>query len=612
LNTLAWQDPIVELGPNAQATDIGTGKSNTEFIANWLRTNGQATDRAVIFCDELDEGGKTDWFLPSRYELQEMYNKRYFIGNMGTNNYWSSSEATYDTSKAIGFMFNLGIFGAGNKDVNYVKYVRCARAFSDQITYNANGADSGTVPAVQTKLYNVDLTLQTNSGSLVRTGFTFSGWNTRADGSGTDYAAGGTYTNNDAVTLYAKWLNCSEGYYIGCTGPGGGVVFYDKANYDDGWRYLESAPSDAPTELAWSNQYIYIEGTTETDIGKGSSNTDLIMSWVNEDSGHEAPASEYCNTLTSGSKSDWFLPSRDELVEIYLKKEFISNIVLGDSYWSSSNPSHETYKTNYAHMFTFSGWNPDVVTHKINLRLVRCIRSFSDQITYNANGADSGTVPSSQTKLYNVNLTLQTNTGSLVRSGYTFAGWNTAADGSGTDYAAGGTYTSNEGLTLYALWKQIYSVGDSGPGGGIVFYDKGTYSDGWRYLESSLANAPTTLVWQDPYVSISGIGTAIGTGMANTQAIVTWLRANSQSTDRAALYCDDLVEGGKSDWFLPSKDELNQMYINRDTIGGFGGSSFWYSSQLDASRSGGQVFGSGFQYNDYKSNLWNVRCARAF
>ena len=73
------------------------------------------------------------------------------------------------------------------------------------VTYNANDATSGTAPSDQTKVFGVDLTLQTNTGSLARTGYTFNGWNTSADGSGTHYDAGVTYTGNAAVSLYAQW-----------------------------------------------------------------------------------------------------------------------------------------------------------------------------------------------------------------------------------------------------------------------------------------------------------------------------------------------------------------------------------------------------------------------
>ncbi len=73
------------------------------------------------------------------------------------------------------------------------------------VTYDANEATSGTVPADQTKIVGVDLTLATNTGNLARDGFTFVGWNTQADGSGTAHAEGATYTADVDVTLFATW-----------------------------------------------------------------------------------------------------------------------------------------------------------------------------------------------------------------------------------------------------------------------------------------------------------------------------------------------------------------------------------------------------------------------
>ena len=73
-------------------------------------------------------------------------------------------------------------------------------------------------------------------------------------------------------------------------------------------------------------------------------------------------------------------------------------------------------------------------------------------VTYDANGATSGSVPAAQTKTQGVALTLAANTGSLVKTGYSFAGWNTAANGAGTDYAVNNSYTTDAPLTLYAIW----------------------------------------------------------------------------------------------------------------------------------------------------------------
>ena len=73
-------------------------------------------------------------------------------------------------------------------------------------------------------------------------------------------------------------------------------------------------------------------------------------------------------------------------------------------------------------------------------------------VAYNKNTTDTvNSMPSNQTKTYGVNLTLSSNT--PTRSNYTFDGWNTKSDGTGTNYAKGGSYTSNSAVTLYAKWK---------------------------------------------------------------------------------------------------------------------------------------------------------------
>lgn len=72
---------------------------------------------------------------------------------------------------------------------------------SYNVAYNANGGSGA--PSAQTKWYGETLTL--SSVKPTRTGYTFAGWNTNSSGTGTNYASGGAYTGNAAVTLYAKW-----------------------------------------------------------------------------------------------------------------------------------------------------------------------------------------------------------------------------------------------------------------------------------------------------------------------------------------------------------------------------------------------------------------------
>ena len=98
------------------------------------------------------------------------------------------------------------------------------------VTYNDNGATSGTVPGTQTKIAGRPVTVAQNSGSLTKTGYTFNGWNTKADGSGTSYAAGSSFTDDTNVTLYAQWK--ANTYTVTFSGGTGGsatvTVTYDQ------------------------------------------------------------------------------------------------------------------------------------------------------------------------------------------------------------------------------------------------------------------------------------------------------------------------------------------------------------------------------------------------
>lgn len=98
------------------------------------------------------------------------------------------------------------------------------------ITYNDNGATSGTVPGTQNKIAGRAVTVAQNSGSLTKTGYTFNGWNTAANGSGTSYTAGSNYTDDTNVTLYAQWkANTYTATLSGGTGGSTSVtVTYDK------------------------------------------------------------------------------------------------------------------------------------------------------------------------------------------------------------------------------------------------------------------------------------------------------------------------------------------------------------------------------------------------
>ena len=156
-----------------------------------------------------------------------------------------------------------------------------------------------------------------------------------------------------------------------------------------------------------------------------------------------------------------------------------------------------------------------------------------------------------------------------------------------------------------------YAVGDIGPAGGLIFFDKGIYSDGWRYLEAAPSDQSTGAPWGCDGVSITGAdGTAVGTGEQNTIDI----EAGCATAGTAADICANLSSGSYSDWFLPSKDELNLMYENLKVagVGGFADYFYWSSSEHTAYYAITQHFDDGGRYWEYKYGPSRVRAVRAF
>ncbi|MDR0387152.1 MAG: DUF1566 domain-containing protein [Treponema sp.] len=186
------------------------------------------------------------------------------------------------------------------------------------------------------------------------------------------------------------------------------------------------------------------------------------------------------------------------------------------------------------------------------------------------------------------------------------------------DFVAQTAQTITGGGDRAVVWSVqavgTYQVGDIGPAGGLIFYDKGQVTDGWRYLEAAPPYTEATAQWGAYHKVVPGTGIAVGTGRRNTQTIVDFLQRTGESARRAAQICDALVAEGYDDWFLPGKDELNLMYTNLKArgLGEFSSEWYWSSSENNSNYTWSQWFGDGGQYHNAKGSKLCVRAIRAF
>jgi len=110
------------------------------------------------------------------------------------------------------------------------------------------------------------------------------------------------------------------------------------------------------------------------------------------------------------------------------------------------------------------------------------------------------------------------------------------------------------------------------------------------------------------YITTGATSLALGTGLSNTKRIINFQGAGSY----AAQVCADLVLNNFDDWYLPSRDELNKLFLNRALIGGFATTYYWSSSENDFNTSWTQNFDIGNQFDFYKNSNYRIRAVRSF
>jgi len=168
-------------------------------------------------------------------------------------------------------------------------------------------------------------------------------------------------------------------------------------------------------------------------------------------------------------------------------------------------------------------------------------------------------------------------------------------------------------------------------GGGIVFYVDETgkhgliaakedmlipYTDAWQGCVQAVlfrwSTGQSTKENETDYAGGQlGTSTELGQGAANTRKVLQKYPSKTYPYTAAAVA--SLYRGGEyTDWFLPSKDELNQLYINKSVVGGFSTDSYWSSSELGSELAWYQYFNFGYQSDVGKDGNGRVRPVRFF
>ena len=314
------------------------------------------------------------------------------------------------------------------------------------ISYNANGGSN--VPASQTKVHGVTLTL--SSTVPYRTNYEFVGWSASSSATTATYTAGGSYTGNVSVTLFAVWKYKPATYTVSYDANGGtGAPGRQTKTYGVTLTLTTLIPTRRNYSfVGWSKD----RNATSASYTAGGSYTDnadvtLYAVWrydpetysirYNANGGTGAPANQsktYGVPLTLSAVK----PTRAGY-------EFLG--------WST-DPT--TMLTNYA--------PGERYTDEASVTLYAVWRYIPKTYTvsYDANGG--GNTPASQTKTEDVTLILTSTI--PTRYGYTFKGWAMSSSATSATYQSGGSYTANESVTLYAVWEiNTYTVSFDANGG---------------------------------------------------------------------------------------------------------------------------------------------------
>lgn len=372
---------------------------------------------------------------------------------------WTAGSAATSTSASTANPYSFAL------TANTTLYAQ-AELKTYTISYNANGGSGA--PSAQTKTHGTNLTL--SSTAPTRTGYTFAGWNTKSDGSGTSYAAGASFTTNADTTLYAKWtvhvLTVKYNANGGTQGSGASYTlpYTTTANYGSNYNGTNGLYDITTFKLSKT-------GYSATDWNTNTSGTGITIDCTTSYTA-QALATACDKNLGAGNVTLNFYPRW--VANTYTVSYDGNGATSGST--ASTSHTYGTAKALAVNGFTRTGyefkeWNTQAdgsgtayssgqsvsnltSTKNGSVTLYAIWTAWTYTIKYFPNEGTGTAYTSSHT--YGVESNLTAN--KFTRENYTFLGWATSASGK-VAYKDGAIAPSNitysgAQINLYAVWSQ--------------------------------------------------------------------------------------------------------------------------------------------------------------
>jgi len=319
--------------------------------------------------------------------------------------------------------------------------------------------------------------------------------------------------------------------------------------------------------------------------------------------------------ITTADTSRWNATQDDESDPVFSEWDKSSGITINKSQISDLGVVVETetdpvFKESAAaniSQYNIYKWNQklDSESDPVYKKSVAAGISNADTARWNQNLATETDPVYSGSQAFNITADDIANLSNL-------SGVNTGdQDGSETKVTAGtnvtvtGSGTTASPYVVNATAATTLAIGDNYQGGIIFWLD----TTGQHGLIAATQDQSTGIQWYNgTYTTTNAVRDGIGAGMYNTERII----ANQSTGSYAAQLCANYQGGGYGDWYLPSKYELNLLYLQKTAVGGFASAFYWSSTEYGDRTAWVQNFGSDFQTINYKNYTLRVRAVRAF